>query len=180
MALVGRIVRPHGNRGQVVVVPDTDFVETRFAPGAVVETTRDGARMSLTVTSCRVHDGRPIVGFAGFESINDAETLRGCELRVPETALSALEPGQYWRHDLVGCRVVVAGRDVGPVIRVDDGSTSLLVVDGGAGNEILVPMVAHICRRIDVAARVIEVAPMEGLLDLNAKSGSGRETDRGR
>ena len=36
MVVVGRIARPHGLRGHVIVNPDTDFVETRFRPGADV------------------------------------------------------------------------------------------------------------------------------------------------
>ena len=34
MALVGRIARAHGIRGQVIVNPETDFPEERFQPGA--------------------------------------------------------------------------------------------------------------------------------------------------
>ena len=33
MALVGRIARPHGIRGQVIVNPETDFPEERFRAG---------------------------------------------------------------------------------------------------------------------------------------------------
>ena len=42
MVLVGRIARPHGLRGQVVVNPETDFVEERFAAGAALWTGRRG------------------------------------------------------------------------------------------------------------------------------------------
>ena len=30
MVTIGRIVRPHGHRGQVVVVPESDFADERF------------------------------------------------------------------------------------------------------------------------------------------------------
>ena len=33
MVLVGRIARPHGIRGHVIVTPETDFVEERFQDG---------------------------------------------------------------------------------------------------------------------------------------------------
>jgi 16S rRNA processing protein RimM len=173
MITVGRIVRPHGNKGHVVIVPDTDFVETRFAVGATVW--REAG--ALVVTAMRVHDGRPIVGFDGFDSINAAETLRGAELRVPVEALPALGPGQYWHHDLVGCQVVtVAGDAVGVVAKVDEGATPLLVVtpaEGRGTGEILIPLADTMCRRIDVVAKVIEVALPEGLLDLNVTKGGG-------
>lgn len=169
MVLVGRIVRPHGNRGQVMVAPDTDFAEARFAPGSTVWYQRAGQTTSIVVTDCRMHDGRPIIGLTDVASINDAELFRGCELRVPEEALPQLAPGQFWHHQLVGCHVVTAaGQQVGDVVRIDDGATALLVVLGTHG-EILVPMVQGICRRIDVAGRTIEIEPIAGLLEINEK-----------
>ena len=175
MVLVGRILRPHGNRGQVIVAPETDFVEQRFAPDSVVWIERAKQPAPLTVTECRVHDGRPIIGFAGFDSINDAETLRGCELRVPDEALPTLAPGQFWHHQLIGCRVITAdGAEVGSVIRVDDGATALLVV-ASEGGDVLVPLVDSFCRKIDPEARTIEIVPVPGLLELNTKRVAGAE-----
>jgi 16S rRNA processing protein RimM len=171
MITVGRIVRPHGNKGHVVIAPDTDFVESRFEVGATVW--RETG--TLVVTAMRVHDGRPIVGFDGFDSINAAETLRGVELRVPVEALPSLAPGQYWHHDLAGCRVTtVGGEAVGVVTKVDEGATPLLVVapaEGRGIGEILIPLADTVCRRIDVAAKVIEIDPPDGLLDLNVTKG---------
>jgi ribosomal 30S subunit maturation factor RimM len=63
--------------------------------------------------------------------------------------------------------VADGGRDVGTVVRIDDGGVTLLAVDGGTAGEILVPMVDAICRRIDVGQKVIEIVPVDGLLDLN-------------
>jgi 16S rRNA processing protein RimM len=171
MVLVGRIVKPHGNRGQVLLASESDFADQRFAPGARLWYRRAGQMGTLEVTECRFHDGRPIVGLAGVASINDAELYRGVELRVPDAALPALAPGQFWHHQLIGCRVVTtSGQVVGDVIRIDDGATALLVVQGASG-EILVPMVENICRRIDVAGREIDIEPIPGLLEVNAKSG---------
>jgi len=169
MVLVGRIVRPHGNRGQVMVAPDTDFAETRFASGATVWCRRAGQTTAIVVSECRIHDGRPIIGLVGVESIDDAETFRGCELRVPDEALPTLGDGQFWCHELIGCQVVtLSGQDVGQVVRIDEGATDLLVVLGAAG-EVLVPMVDSICRTFDVAGRKIVIEPIAGLLDVNVK-----------
>jgi 16S rRNA processing protein RimM len=88
--------------------------------------------------------------------------------------LQPLESGQYYEHQLIGCRAETVGNDViGPVIRVEGGAGgSRLVVDGRYG-EILIPLATHICVEIDVAGRKIRVDPPEGLLELN-------ETKRGR
>src|SRR5258706_13596951 len=78
MAVVGRIARAHGIRGQVIVNPETDFPERRFKPGAKVFAMRDGAGgglASLIVTTARLQNGRPVIGLEGVETMNDAEGL---------------------------------------------------------------------------------------------------------
>ena len=53
MAVVGRVARPHGIRGQFFVNPDTDFPEDRFGVGATLFAMRDGCVEPFTVTACR-------------------------------------------------------------------------------------------------------------------------------
>src|SRR3954467_2801909 len=103
LVLVGRIARPHGLKGQVVVNPETDFAEERFAPGATLWTRSDRGDEQLVVASARMQGARPVIGFDGFERIEDAERLAGLELRVPEGSLQALGQGVYYQHQLVGC-----------------------------------------------------------------------------
>ena len=67
MAVVGRIARAHGIRGQVIVNLDTDFPEERFRPGAelfVNRLAKTGQLERLTVTTLRFHRGRPVIGLA--------------------------------------------------------------------------------------------------------------------
>ena len=170
MALVGFIARAHGIRGQVVINPETDFLEERFRPGAEVFVERAGRVETLRVETMHEHRGRPIVGFAGVEGADAAALLAGLELRVPVEALERLPPGSYYWHDLVGCAVETTdGERVGVVSRVDGGTAgSRLIVAGAEGGEIQVPFVAAICPVIDPAARRIVIAPPAGLLDLNA------------
>jgi 16S rRNA processing protein RimM len=168
MATVGRVAKPHGLRGDVVVNPETDFVAERFRPGARVWTRSADGEQQLTIASARVQNGRPVVAFEGLSDIDAAQRLAGLELRVPEESLQPLRPGHYYAHQLVGCAVeTVAGDPVGMVVRVDRGAGgSQLVVEGPRG-EILVPLVGNICVGIDVVARTIRIQPPEGLLELN-------------
>jgi 16S rRNA processing protein RimM len=168
MALVGRIARAHGIRGQVIVNPDTDFPADRFQPGAELLIERDGRIEVLKVISARFHGARPVIGIEGVETMNDAQALSGRELRVPIDRLAALPADTFYRHDLVGC--VVETRDgtrIGPVTDVEGSMTgSRLVVDGAAG-EVLIPLVAAICTVVDPAARRIVIDPPAGLIEAN-------------
>jgi 16S rRNA processing protein RimM len=170
MVLVGRIARPHGIRGHVIVTPDTDFVEDRFQTGATFWTRSDRGNEVLTVNSARLQNGRPVIGFEGFEKIEAVERLAGLELRVPEDSLLPLDPGAYYVHDLVGCAVeTISGEPVGEVKRVEGGAgASVLSVEGRRG-EVLVPLAADICVEVDIGGRRIRINPPEGLLELNEK-----------
>ena len=168
MVVVGRIARPHGLRGQLVVSPDTDFVAERFRVGGMLWTRSDGRQEALTITSARIQKGRPVVAFEGFESIEAVERLTGQELRIPEALLQPLEPGRYYEHQLVGCTAETAnGRRIGMVTRVESGPGGSHIVVLGERGEILVPLVPHICVDVDLEGRRVRIDPPEGLLELN-------------
>jgi 16S rRNA processing protein RimM len=188
MAVVGRIARPHGIRGQVVVNLETDFPHERFQPGAAFYVKRsvlerpegrslpatpvgDGLQAvpeRLVIATVRFHNERPIIGFEGVGDMNAAIALAGSELRIPVERLATLPPDMFYRHDLVGCAVDTAnGSTIGTVTDVEGTlGGSRLVVTTSRG-EVLVPLAAEICRSIDVAGKRIVIEPPEGLLDLN-------------
>ena len=170
MVLVGRIARPHGIRGQVIVNPETDFVEDRFVAGATMWARSERGPETLTIASARVQNGRPVIGFEGLSSIEEAERLAGLELRVPEDTLQPLGEGVYYQHQLVGCAVeTVAGVRVGEVSRVDGGAGGSLLAVRGTRGEVLIPFAQHICVEVDVRGRRIRIDPPEGLLELNER-----------
>jgi 16S rRNA processing protein RimM len=187
MVTVGRIARTHGLRGDVIVNPETDFVEERFRRGAVVWIHSPNGDEALTIAASRIQGGRPVLTFEGIASIDDAERITGQELRIPEDALQPLPKGAYYLHQLVGCMVeTVAGERIGEVGRVDGGAgSSQLVVERGAA-EVLIPLAEPICVEVNVVAKKIVIAPPDGLLELNEVghrhdlSANGRGGSRGR
>jgi 16S rRNA processing protein RimM len=166
MAVVGRIARAHGIRGQVIVNPETDFPDERFTPGATMYTERGGA---LTLTTVRFQNGRPVIGVEGVETMSEAEQLAGLQLRVPVEQLARLPEDTFYHHDLVGCQVMTQdGQSVGMVEGVEGTFEGSRLVVSGARGEILIPLAKDICRTIDVAGKRIVIDPPDGLLDLNA------------
>jgi 16S rRNA processing protein RimM len=168
MAVVGRIARAHGIRGQVIVNLETDFPEERFQPGGELFVERGGHVNALRLIAVRFQGGRPVLTIEGVETMNDAEALAGHELRVPVEWLAQLPANTFYRHDLIGCRVeTVDGREVGAVTDVEGDIAGSRLVVAGVRGEVLVPLAAEICRTIDPAGRRIVIAPPDGLLDLN-------------
>jgi 16S rRNA processing protein RimM len=164
--LVGRVARAHGNKGQVIVNPDTDFPEERFAAGRTLFV--GDAAEPRTILASRFHQGRPVISLEGVETMNEAEALAGAELKVTADAAMALPDGTYYHHDLIGCEVQdTEGRLIGQVTAVEGPlETSRLVVAAPHG-EVLIPLAADICVEIDPPAKRIRVAAPEGLIELN-------------
>ena len=176
--VVGRIVRPFGRRGEVVVEPLTDDAGRFFEFGAaeVGAPEREGTRRSLE--SVRIHKGRPVVLFAGITDITSAETLRGMEVRIHEAERSALPDGRYYSDELVGCRAEnEEGVHLGEIVdTVDTAGPCLLVLRNRDGGEDLIPFVEALCVSIEppgegASGRVVLNLP-DGLLGLNAGSGA--------
>jgi 16S rRNA processing protein RimM len=169
LLLVGTVARAHGNKGQVIVNPQTDFAQERFAVGNELVVEQHGHTATRRITAVRFHDGRPIVALGGVETMNDAEALAGAELKMPASALGALPANTFYRHDLVGCDVTdTAGRTIGRVTDVEGPlERSLLIVARGRG-DVMVPMADGIVVKVDTVAKQIVVELPEGLLDVNS------------
>jgi 16S rRNA processing protein RimM len=167
---VGRIGRPHGIRGEVVVGVRTDEPELRFAVGSRLDTDRAGVG-PLTVKAVRRQSGELIVRFDGIRDRTAASELRGTWLSVDSGTLAPPDdPDEFRDHELIGLSVRTAqGNVVGVVTDVLHHGQDLLAVrpaaDASAG-EILVPFVKAIVTDVDVASGVLVIDPPPGLLNL--------------
>jgi 16S rRNA processing protein RimM len=173
LILVGRVARAHGNKGQVIVNPETDFPDDRFAIGATLLV--GPAATPRRITSVRFHQRRPVIGLEGIETMDAAERLAEADLKVPSATLGPLPGNTYYRHELIGCEVQdTDGRVIGEVTAVEGSvERSRLVIHTPHG-EVLIPLVDEICVEVMPAERRIRIKAPEGLIELNANHGSTR------
>lgn len=155
--------KTRGNRGEITALALSPKPE-RFQGLEEVFLFGNGERFQ--VESTWFHQGTLIFKFRGVDTISDAERLYGAEVRVPVEQRIALDPGEFFQSDLIGCQVVDrrSGLSLGHVSAWQDGGASGLLV---VGNGLLIPFVRAICVEIDPAARRITVELPEGLKDLN-------------
>ena len=169
---LARILRARGLRGEVAAEILTDFPERLPKLREVWLADGRGALRHVRVQRCWLspsRGGQVIFHFANINTMDEAETLRGLEVQIPIEQRAKLEAGNYFVGDLVGCEVWEAGAflPLGSVRDVEfPGGVPLLVIDTSNG-EVLVPLAARFCTRIDVKAKRIDVTLPEGLLDLN-------------
>ena len=172
---LARLLRPWGRRGEVAAEILTDFPQRLTALRQAWLADGRNPPRPVNILSCRLHGGQAVIHFEGVSSINDAEKLRGLELQVPLSDRASLPPGRHYISDLIGCAVweenaaVPLGtvREVRPLGPPGGSSASWLLAVETAQGELLIPLAAEICTRLDTAARRIDVRLPEGLRDLN-------------
>jgi len=168
---VGRIGRPHGIRGAVVVGVRTDEPELRFAKGAQLDTDPSGVG-PLTVAATRWHSGELLVRFAGVDDRDAAAELRGTWLLVDSATIAPPDdPDEFLDTDLIGLSVRTAdGTAVGTVGDVLHPAQDVLVVKTPDAREIMIPFVKAIVPEVDIKSGVVVIDPPEGLLNLEEGS----------
>ncbi|HEY2943414.1 MAG TPA: ribosome maturation factor RimM [Vicinamibacteria bacterium] len=162
MVTIGRIVRPQGRKGEVVVEPLSDRPDRFPSLRQAFVAGESGAARPVQVRDAWPHKGRFVLKLEGVDSIDDAERYRGLDLRIPEEDLSTLPEGSYYHHQLRGLRVEDAGgREVGRIADVmkTGGEADVLVVRGASG-ETLIPLADAFVRAVDLpGGRVVVLVP---------------------
>ncbi len=171
--VVGRVIKPHGVTGELVVDVRTDDPEERFAGGNRLRlrpSRGTGPVREVAVESSRPHGARLLVRLVGVCDRDGAEALRGHLFVVDSGDLPSLDdPDEFYDHELEGMTVrTVGGVRVGTVAEVlHTAAGELLAVRAPDGREILVPFVRAIVTSVSRDGGV-EIDPPEGLLDIES------------
>ena len=162
LIIVGEVTRPAGLLGAVRVLPVTDFPDHLLALRDVTLVCGASARPARVERAERA--GRFVVmKFAGIDTPEQAQALRGATLRIPPADAHPLPPGQFYIFQIVGLRVRMPdGRTLGEVVEVlRTGAHDVYVVRPPDGPEILLPAHSDVIERIDLAAGEIIARPPE-------------------
>lgn len=162
---VGRVVKTHGVRGAVKIYP---YGETLSALEAgekllVLAGGAEGA-LELTLAGLRPQKQGWIGEFEEITGMDQAQTLVGKELSMPEDRLPGLPEGEYYHYQLIGLTVQTGdGRIIGVLKAIlETGSNDVYVAEQG-GKELLIPAIEDVIREVDLEkARIIVDLP-EGL-----------------
>lgn len=171
---IGRVERPWGLRGEIKVLPLTDFPE-RFAPNAQFYVRGERRR----VLHSRWQKGRVFLALMGVEHVDAAEALRGELLEVAADDAPDFAEGEYYLDDVEGCEVMTeAGESLGTVREVlQPGSNDVYVVARPGRRDLLVPAMREVVLSVDIEAQRITVDLPEGLNDRADAAGAEKESD---
>jgi 16S rRNA processing protein RimM len=167
---VGHISGAHGLQGNLSVRTfGGDPEHLRQSPALLLAHSEDDpAPESYDVV--RVFSGRKgevRITLAGVEDRTAAEKLRGRLVLVDADCLGALEEGEYYTYQLVGCRVESKqGESIGTVTEIwSTGAPDVLVVADAHGKQHLIPAAEGLLQEVDIEGRRIVVELVPGLLD---------------
>lgn len=142
--LAGRVGRPHGLDGSFHV---TDPRPHLLTLGAELEGLG-------RIIARKGTEERPILRVEAASDRTAVEGLRGRELHVDDATVPPLGEDEYWAEELEGCTVADGDRALGVVRRlIALPSCEALELDSG----MLVPLVRDAVRKVDVAAKRIDV-----------------------
>jgi 16S rRNA processing protein RimM len=160
---VGKVRRPHGVRGDVLVELYTDFPE-RLKPKKVLFAGENRER--LIIRSRRLHNQGLLLGFETYDTPEAVGRFRNQTLFVPVSDSPELPDGEYYFHDLLGLTVFdEAGGLLGELTEVmETGANDVYVVTAPSGTEILLPAIPDVILAVDLEARRMSVHLLPGLL----------------
>ncbi|WP_258955107.1 ribosome maturation factor RimM [Sporomusa ovata] len=156
---IGKIVAPHGVRGDVRIVPLTDFPDRFYDLTKVLV---DGVG-ELALESARQHKKFILLKFSGLDSINDIEHLRDKLIQIRREDAVKLPEGRYYIFDIIGLNVFTEeGNLLGTIIDVlQPGSNDVYVVKQQDKSEVLIPAIKEVVKKIDILGKQMIVKLQE-------------------
>ena len=165
---VGIIANTHGIRGELKIVPKTDYPEDRFAKNARLLLFPPNSNESIEVEVEKARDQKTvyIIKFKQYVNINEVEKYKGGLLKVSLDDQIEQEEDAFYFHEILGCTVI--DEEIGELGKVIDiltpGANDVWVVKRAKGSDVLIPYIEQVVLDVNVKEKVIKVRLMEGLL----------------
>lgn len=161
---VGKIVTTHGIKGEVKVKVETDD-DSRFGKNNKLYVGTDEKHISgeIIIDNARYQKDMILLSFNNIKNINDVLKYVGLSLFVDIDEVRV--DGEIYYDDLIDCKIIVEGKEVGIVIDVMEvPQGEILRVKKKDGKIALIPYVDEFIESVDINKKEIIINPIEGLL----------------
>ncbi len=168
LVAIGKIVSHHGLKGELKVLPYTDFPERIFSLQAVKLNDKDGV-IVMNIDYSRFHGRHWLIKFEGINNREEASCLRGRDIFIGTYERYELPPDNYYHDDLIGLEVYSQERTFLGFIKeiIPAGGQDLLSVESDNRKKpILIPAAKEIVIDVLLEQKCVTVDLPEGLLDL--------------
>jgi 16S rRNA processing protein RimM len=164
---LGKIVRKHSFKGEVVIKLDTDEPELYIEMESVYVDFGNNL-VPFFIEKSSLHKGNQLrVRFEDVNSEADADAILKSDIYLPLTLLPKLSGDQFYFHEIIGFKVVdrIFG-EVGIIVKINETAAQPLFEIDREGKEIFIPMVDEFIKKVDRANKTIEVQTPDGLIEL--------------
>ena len=160
--VVGRVVRPHGVRGALLVEPLSRVIDS-LKPGSQVYF--GDSNQSAEMISSRYHQGRLMISLQGVNDRTQAEAFRDQELKIRTSQAAPLEKDEYYYWQIIGLQAVLeSGEALGEIVDIlETGANDVYIVRRLDGGDLLLPAIASVILKVDLDAGTITVHLLPGL-----------------
>jgi 16S rRNA processing protein RimM len=165
--VLGRIVRPHGVRGMLLVDGYTDIIHDLMPASDIL---LGPSRVPAVVRSFRAHRARFLLSIEGCDDRDTAETWRGQDIFLPLDDAEPLPEGVYYHWQILGLAVVTQeGELLGTVDQIlETGANDVYLVRAETGKELLLPAIESVILSTDLEKRQLTVRLIPGMRDADA------------
>ena len=160
--VIGKLRRPHGLKGEVLLDVWTDFPE-RLKPGVLVYLGDD--HIVLEIQGCRQVSQSFLISFTGYRDRESVDQLRNQYLYVRSDDRPPLPVGEFYHHQLLGMQVNTdEGRSLGRLVQIlETGANDVYIIRMESGQELLIPAIESVVLDIDTDLNVMIVHLLPGL-----------------
>jgi len=161
--LLGKIIKPHGLKGEVKIFSHTDFASSRYKKDHVVFYLDNKEYKPLTVNSFFKYNLFDVVSFKEYPSIESVKELLGKEIFIKKEDAS-LPKNYYHYSSLIGCNVIENNKVIGKVIEVIDFPANFVIRCKNDKKKFDIPFVDEFILNVDINKKEIKVKLIEGIL----------------
>ena len=164
---LGKIVKKHSFKGEVVIKLDTDEPELYKNMESVFVDIGNNLIPFFIEKSSLSRSTMLRVKFEDINTEEDADAIVKSGIYLPVSLLPKLEGDKFYYHEVIGFTVVDEKHgEIGTITNINDSAAQPLFEIDYDGTEIFVPMVDDFIKKVDKTNKRIEVTTPEGLIDL--------------
>ncbi len=161
--VVGRVVRPHGVRGALVIEELSSLIQSVTPNARILLGTPP---VEVIVEELRPHRDRYLLTIRDCSSREQAEQYRGLEIQLSFDDVEPLPEGEFYYWQIIGLTVrTLDGQTLGEVVQIlETGANDVYIVRSPDQKELLIPAIAQVVQQVDLDAGLLIVDLLPGLI----------------
>jgi 16S rRNA processing protein RimM len=165
MICVGKILKPHGIKGEIKLLPLTDYIDERFKIGNSLYIKDKAGNFNVYyIENYKIFKKNIILKLKGLYDINSVEDLINQYIYITEKDLHPLQKGSYYIYQIIGLNVYEEnGEYLGKIVEINKTGSNDVYIVKKDGKEMLLPALKKVVKNINIKEKTMLVKLLPGL-----------------